>query len=240
VTPTLYTIPISHYGERARWALDRGGVEYRESHHLQMFSCLYALALGGKKTLPILRTRDRVLNDSGDIMRWADPSLYPTDDVLDRELAGDFGDQTRRIAYGWFFRELERFWPINMGRAPRYEGVLLRAALPVGVAFLRRYLTVTPNAIVAAHDAVMRMFDRVAGVLGDRLYLFGDRFSAVDLTFATMSAPVIAPPQYGVPLPSVDELPEDARRVVAEFRAHPAGAYALRLYTERPPVSATY
>jgi len=31
----LVTIPISHYCEKARWALERAGVPYREERHVQ-------------------------------------------------------------------------------------------------------------------------------------------------------------------------------------------------------------
>ena len=31
----LVTIPISHYCEKARWALDRAGLDYREERHVQ-------------------------------------------------------------------------------------------------------------------------------------------------------------------------------------------------------------
>ncbi len=47
--PRLLTIPISHYGERARWALDWAGVDYEETHHLQMFSWFAAFAHGGRR-----------------------------------------------------------------------------------------------------------------------------------------------------------------------------------------------
>ena len=33
-TPVLVTIPISHFCEKARWALDRAGVAYEEQRHL--------------------------------------------------------------------------------------------------------------------------------------------------------------------------------------------------------------
>ena len=32
----LITIPISHYCEKARWALDRAGIGYREERHVQI------------------------------------------------------------------------------------------------------------------------------------------------------------------------------------------------------------
>jgi glutathione S-transferase len=30
----LVTIPISHYCEKARWSLERAGLEYREERHV--------------------------------------------------------------------------------------------------------------------------------------------------------------------------------------------------------------
>jgi len=240
----LYTIPISHYGERARWALDMSDVDYEERHHLQMFSWVAALGLGGRKYLPVLVTRNETINDSASIMRWAaarGAALYPTDDALDRELADDFGVETRRVAYQWFFRALDTCLEYNDGRAPRAETIAVRAAMPLASAFMKRYLDVCEQAVARGHDAIDRMLDRIAARLADgRRYLCGDRFTAVDLTFAAMCAPAIAPQRYGVPMPMLDELPADAAARVRIVRAHPAGAYAMRLYEGRPRVRARY
>jgi glutathione S-transferase len=69
---------------------------------------------------------------------------------------------------------------------------------------------------------VRAVFDRVAERLGDgRPYLCGERFSAADLTFASLAASLLTPPEYGVPLPQPDELPPAMAAQVNEFRAHP-------------------
>jgi len=240
----FYTIPISHYGERARWALDMCSVEYEERHHLQMFSWGAALGLGGRKYLPVLVAGDDVRNDSTSIMRFAaehGAPLYPTDDDLDRELAGEFGVETRRTAYAWFFRALDSCLHYNFGRAPRAEVLAFRAMTPVARAFLARYLDVSPASVARGEQLIDRTFDRVATLLSDgRRYLAGDRFSAVDLTFAAMSAPALLPQRYGVPMPTLDEVPSDVAARARSRRAHPAGAYATRLYHERPSVRARY
>ena len=76
-------------------------------------------------------------------------------------------------------------------------------------------------------------FDAVAERLGDgRRYLFEDRFTAADLTFACLAAAVVVPPEYGVALPQPDVLPEPVAGDVRAFREHPAGAFALRLFRE--------
>src|SRR5437660_9494287 len=83
----LVTIPISHYCEKARWALDRIGVPYRERAHLQVVHWFAAKRAGGGHTVPVLVCGDRVLANSADILDAADEyaraqpelRLYPDD-----------------------------------------------------------------------------------------------------------------------------------------------------------------
>jgi glutathione S-transferase len=80
---------------------------------------------------------------------------------------------------------------------------------------------------------VLAAFDGIAARLQDgRPYLFGERFTAADLTFAALAAAVVVPPEYGTPLPQPEVLPEPVARDVARFRDHPAGAFALRLFRD--------
>ena len=68
--------------------------------------------------------------------------------------------------------------------------------------------------------------------------MFGERFTAADLTFAALAAAVVAPPGYGTPLPQLDVLPEPVARDVRAFREHPAGAFALRMFRDHRRVAA--
>ena len=52
------------------------------------------------------------------------------------------------------------------------------------------------------------------------------------LTFASLAASVLMPPEYGVPLPQPEELPVAMGAVVREFRAHPAGEHALAMFRD--------
>lgn len=47
-----------------------------------------------------------------------------------------------------------------------------------------------------------------------------------------MAAPVLMPRVYGVPLPQPEVLPEKFREIVEHYRAHPAGAFAMRIFDE--------
>ena len=47
----LVTIPISHYCEKARWALERADIPYRERRHVQGIHRIAARRAGGGSTL---------------------------------------------------------------------------------------------------------------------------------------------------------------------------------------------
>jgi glutathione S-transferase len=51
----LLTIPISHYCEKARWALERAGIPYREERHVQGVHQIVALRASGGITVPAAR-----------------------------------------------------------------------------------------------------------------------------------------------------------------------------------------
>ena len=92
-------------------------------------------------------------------------------------------------------------------------------------------LGIRPGIEVEDEAAVWREFDFVAELLADgRAHLCGERFGAADLTFAALSASVIVPPVYGVPLPQPDVLPPHTAALVERAREHPAGRYALALF----------
>jgi glutathione S-transferase len=112
-----------------------------------------------------------------------------------------------------------------------------RRAFPVVLGAMSGYIchlfAIGPETGRQAGAAVQRTFDAVAARLGDgRRYLCGDAFSAADLAFAALAAPMIVPPEYGTPLPAPDELPAEMAASIRAFRAHPAGAFASRLFRE--------
>src|SRR4051812_2949036 len=73
----LITIPISHYCEKARWALERVGIPYREERHVQGIHQLAARHAGGGITVPVLVTPDGVLRESAEILAWVDKRTPP-------------------------------------------------------------------------------------------------------------------------------------------------------------------
>ncbi len=238
----LITIPFSHYCEKARWALDRAGVDYVEDGHLPMFHWLPALRAGGRRTVPVAVDRSRVIADSSDIVIWAEQQqagvLLPDgaardealalEDAFDREL----GPATRRWAYFYLLPRRELLGKLA-DDVPRWEMIALRALRPAAVAFMRRGLRISPASVARSRDKIDAMLERVAAVLADgRRYLVADRFTVADLTFASLMTPVLLPAEHPFWLPTPDQLPAEASTQIATWRAAPAGQFALRLYRE--------
>jgi len=244
--PTLITIPISHYCEKARWALDRAGIAYQERAHLQVLHWIPVTRAGGKKTAPVLVWGDRVFADSADIVEEAsakappDRSLFPDDITAATEVRAlqcDFdarlGPEGRRWMYNALRGDREIAVTYGCTGVPAWQRRALPFAYPVAARIIDRYLDVTPATAAQSETEVRAVFDAIAERLSDgRPYLCGERFSAADLTFAALAAPMLMPPEYGVPLPQPEKLPAGMAATVRELRGHPAGAHALKMFRE--------
>jgi glutathione S-transferase len=131
------------------------------------------------------------------------------------------------------FEQPELMLRFNNQGVPRWEERLLHVALPAARGFISRALDITPGIEQEDEAAVFAELDWVAELLADgRPYLLGERFSAADLTFAALAAPVVLPPRYGVRLPAFEQLDAPTAALVRRAREHPAGAFALRMVVE--------
>jgi len=243
----LITIPISHYCEKARWALERVGIAYHEERHVQGIHQLAARRAGGGVTVPVLVTPERAIGESREILEWVDARtpaehrLIPAEPEARREVDRlctrfdeQLGPQARRLMYVHIFAQPKLALGFNNQGVPAWEDRTLRCGWPVMVRFVERALEIRPGVEIEDELAVWRELDDVAETLADgRPYLCGERFTAADLTFAALSAAVMMPPQYGVPLPRPDQLSAPLRALVERAREHPAGRYALALFADK-------
>jgi glutathione S-transferase len=231
----LITIPISHFCEKARWALDRAGIAYVEERHLQFVHIVAARRAGGKQTVPVLVTDGgEVLDESSAIVRWTDASLYPDGAAeLEKTFDEGLGPDGRLWMYHETLPVVRKLAPWALAGIPRWERGMFWVGGPTVNIALRRYLGIDAAAAEAARLRVNAVFDDVAERLSDgRRFLLGDRFTAADLAFAALAAPMLIPVRYGSPLPPVEVMPEALAREVRRLREHPAGEFADRLYTE--------
>jgi glutathione S-transferase len=249
----LITIPISHYCEKARWALDRAGLRYSERRHVQGIHRVVARRAGGGNTVPVLVAGSEVLSESEQILAWADrrvpeqqrlfaadPAERESELALCRRFDERLGPRGRRLMYAHMLRQRRLALQFNNQGVPRWEARVVRWGWPAITRLISRVLAITPGIEVEDAAAVTAELDHVAQLLADgRPYLLGERFGAADLTFGALAASVLVPPQYGVTLPQPEAMAPATAALVRGFREHPAGRFAMQLFARhRAPASA--
>jgi len=242
----LVTIPISHYCEKARWALERAAMPYREERHVQGIHQIAARRAGGGITVPVLVTPDGAIGESQQIIAWVDERtpaeqrLLPAEsharaegESLCERLDEQLGPAGRRLIYVHMLAERKLMMDFNNDGVPAWEDRTLRLAWPVMFRFARRVLDIRPGVEVEDELTVWRELDHVAELRADgRPYLCGERFGVADLTFAALAAPMVLPPGYGVSLPQPEVLPVRTAVLIERAREHPAGRFALELFAK--------
>ncbi len=240
----LITMPHSHYSEKARWALDYLGLDYREEPHVPLLHW-WATSRCGGRSVPVLIHAGQHYLDSTDILRHLDAvcggdRLFPREAALNREVCAlehEFDDVLGPHARRWAYAHLlphERLLRTAMSRGvPRFEARLLPLLFPLAKRLIRSRLRITPESARRSLERVHAVFAQVGDRLRDgRRYLVGDRFSAADIAFAALSAPVLFPDGYGGALPALAEMPAAMGEEVMRLREAPAGAWSLRLFAQ--------
>jgi glutathione S-transferase len=242
----LFTIPFSHYCEKARWALEYAGVPFEERGHAPGLN-RFATARFGGSTVPLMVRGSMVLSDSTDIVALADREaasreqrLLPDEpDALKDALALEdrfdrrMGIASRAWAYSYFLPEVDRLLPYVVRGIPPLQAALVARFPSALAALIRRGLRIGPTTRAWARTRIQEDLDFVAERLADgRRYLVGEQLSTADLTFAALAAPALFPEQYGGPLPPLDALPRAMADEVTALRDSVAGAFALRIYRD--------
>lgn len=242
MVPRLLTIPLSHYCERASWALDRSGIEYREEPHLPLFHALHAARVGCR-SVPVLVTATEVLRDSHAIVQWVaaqrvEGSLYPADrdsreGVLDMErfLDRQLGSHVRRWAYSHLLGEGRLLCPCFARGVPPLERLIAPLVTRGVRPLIRRSYRVDEESGRASLERAESVLAEVCRWLADgRRYLAGAAFTAADLTFAALAAPLVCAPQYRGAMPPLEALPTAMRSDIDRLRVTRAGAFVLAVY----------
>ncbi len=249
----LHTITFSHYAEKARWCLDRLGVPYEEVPNVGVLGVL----LTGR-TVPWLEVPPGLtrISDSSRILRylWGEYAgrlpgdrtwfLEPTPAALELEAKLDrrLGNDVRVWLYNHLLRDTHLSflsWGSEEPAIPRWQRALLWLKRPILAFAVRRMLGVTPARASRAWEKTREAFDDMDRLLADgRRYLTGETLTFADITFASLGALAVLPPEYpgnrlGGRRMTVADIRDPAWLAeVEELRARPSGQFILRLYRE--------
>jgi glutathione S-transferase len=250
VTVVLWHIEVSHYNEKARWALDYKSIAHELRVPMPGMHGVNALALtrGKHRRLPLLELEGRRIGDSTAIIAaleayQPDPPLYPADpaqkaraleleDFFDERLA----PQLRRLVWHHTLQDTNLVVDSLFGDRSPGRARFLRATAPVVRPFVRRDYGVSAESAEVAHGEVLAAMDRIEAELQPSGYLVGDRFSVADLTAAALFTPLIAPPHRPYLPPT---FPPALQSLREELTARPGGVWIHEMYERHRRPSAT-
>lgn len=246
--PVLWQFTISHYAEKARWALD-----YKRLPHIRR-SLFPGPHIGrikrmtGQTAVPVLEIDGKIIFDSSRILEALDqaypnPPLFPASSAerertveLENFFDEGLGVDLRQWAYFILLPHTATVTSIFAAKSTPSQKLFLRVMFPAVRPLMRRKMKVYPKEAAAAHDRVIAAIDRIASELQPSGYLVGDRFTAADLTAAALLAPLVMPEQAPYPWPS--HLPEEFTRERDKLSSHPAFEWTRRMYARHRGISA--
>lgn len=241
---TLYLFAISHFCEKARWALDFLEVEHElaflgPGQHAQ-FALDHGLAA---TSLPVVDTGDGLVQGSGAIIDWADgvtrsgrtltpPELRSECIAIEQRLDDIVGVHSRR---GFYSEALFEFPADVMQTFTRDlsppEGEKVAGAWDAIREMMIQGMDLGPEQGEESQRLVAGELDWLDGLFSDgRRYLVGDTFTRADLTLSALLSRIAEAPER--PSTGSLELPHRLRAVAAEWRTRPTFSRILENYRD--------
>jgi glutathione S-transferase len=239
-TPLLWHIPLSHYSEKVRWALDYKCI----AHRRRVLGADYLVRVWratGQGKLPVLWLNGRAIANSTLIIaaleeHYPEPPLYPRDTAtrqralaLEDDLDETLGPALRAAIVTPLFRGdpdiALRVLTTGMG-GKAYRS--LRPLLRVFPSFYRLRHRISEGNLEKDRAIVAAALDRIEHERQGRAYLVGEAFTIADLTAAALLGALLQPPEIQYPLQV--ELPMYLKDYRTMLMRHPAADWAAGIY----------
>jgi hypothetical protein len=251
----LETIGASHYAEKARWCLDRLGIDYQEQQSGGILGVLFS-----GRTVPRLKFRTGLvrssIGNSREILRflWGEYATPLGDKATFLETTPERLELERRIdRYGadlqvWIYYHLLfdseltlHLWGADHPAVPRWQRALMRPLYPLTALFVRRVFSITDAHYAKAAEHVEQMLADIDMQLADgrESILGGKTINYVDITFASISGLWMQPDNYGGGMAEAsrvarNKLPAPMRADIERWiEDYPrAAAFVIRMYEQ--------
>lgn len=207
----LYVFAISHYCEKARWALDYLDIDYELRFLAPGIHRETAKTLGLRgSSLPILVAGEHVVQGSAEIIDWADATAAIASNRLTPDTAREdclavekrLDDITGIHARRYYYSDAmvdhpETVKPIFTRDIPILHKLLVGWKWKVIRKAMIERMDLGPEQGKESRRIIDGELDWLDGLLSDgRHFLVGDRFSRADIAGASLLAPLAAPREH--------------------------------------------
>ena len=241
----LYVFSISHYCEKAKWALDYLGFDYQVKVLLPGLHMVFAKKLGlNGSSLPFLQIDDLAIQGSSEIIDWAEKNssisnttlaLATTStkpEELEKRLDDVLGVHLRRYFYSEALVDYpETVKPIFAEGLTFIEKIKLSMMWPTVCKKMIARMNLGEEQRVESQKLIESELDYLDKLLSDgRSYLFEDKFSRVDLTASSLLGIIVSSPEH----PAQDNfvLPPMASKLAKEWSNRPTFKWVLNMYAK--------
>jgi glutathione S-transferase len=243
----LLQFRLSHYNEKARWALDFKRWPHVRETLVPGLHMLRVRRLTGRHKVPVLLLGSRVIAGSNHILEeierlQPEPRLFPSDPGLreraltlertfDQEVAWDL----RRLFWACYLESSADSARLATNGFDTRTRLVFQAGFPLMRPLFYRNLRLDAARLRESTERLPRHFDRIASELGPSGYLAGDEFSVADLSVAAIMSAIVRPPEFPYPLP--EPRPVRLLELQARVADHPGFRWVESMYRKHRGVS---
>lgn len=248
----LYVFNISHYCEKARWALDHFGIDHEVRPVMVGAHRRIAKKLGATRgSVPFLQAGDEVIAGSSAIIDWCEkqsadgrPSLEGSDTALvrsiEKRLDAIAGVHVRRFFYSdALTSDPKSVLPYFTSGLPLWQRAALTLAWSRIVEIMKKGLDLGPAQGEESRAILDRELAWLDGLLADgRPCLTGSGWTRADLTAASLLAPLVAPKEH--PVYQAENFPQAVAATMTAWAERPILRFVREAYAaRRQPVART-
>jgi glutathione S-transferase len=246
--PVLWQFAVSHYAEKARWALDYKHVAHVRRSLLPGPHISRMKKMTGQTAVPVLELDGAIIFDSTRIIAaiekaYPEPPLYPAEREarkraleLENYFDEELGPYIRQWGYFMLLPYSSTITALFTSQAGVGKRLFMRALFPLVRPLMRSKMKVYPAEAEAARNRTVAAMDRIARELQPSGYLVGDGFTVADLTAAALLWPLVMPKEFPYKLPATTSPPMALAR--ADLAEHPALKWAAGIYAKHRGKSA--
>jgi glutathione S-transferase len=238
--------------ELSRFLLWNYRITFREKRHIFGWASALTFLHRGYGRVPVVYgdglalTAPRSLVDHFEPLCPADRILIPGHEPLRTNVEadwetfnGELAAHTARVAYFHLLPHRDIMIEPFTDGIPGWEAWLTPALYPALKSLFALLLRLKPEAVADSFQQSLRIVDAVdARVADGRRYLWGDRLTLSDISFATALAPFLLPSGYSAPIPDLRVMPPEMQEIVTSFRQRPSAELVTRVYQARSADSA--
>ena len=238
----LYTFNISHFSEKARWALDYEGIPYQETVLLPGPHQLVTRRIAQRTHVPVLEHDGKYVQGSSAIIDYvADrlggtklTAIDPTERAkalgLEKKLDQAFGRGVQQVLYSALLKDRRTVVDLWSFGGPFWARGFYAVAYPVVASAVKRmYKTTDVEGVAKAKQRFVTTFDELDAVLARQPYLGGDTPNRSDITLAALLAPVCRVPDHRMKWPA---MPPELADLGASLSGRPTWNHVLRMYRD--------